>query len=336
MKAATSSLPPLRRRTLLQIGALGVAAGLAGCAQGVIRPTLRAPADILPSLWRRQLPAPWRFEPLSGSTPFQSPWPKPTDLMALADGWLSSLTPDQLQSVAAPALAAELGPLGQRFLTQAPSAWSSKLLPVGFSPYVLLFRREGRARPAADDGWMTLLDPALKGKVLLPASPRLLMSLADRMDGPDVLSRLRQVAISFDDRYGLNWLLQGDARVAVLPLQRCMQALKRDPRLTAVLPESGAPLHWTLLARPAGTAEPLPQAWVSEAWKPPLLARLLAQGWIPPLSREELLEAGGRVPTDLRALVLPSQEVWMRSWTLYPAADDEVFRLQQRWRSSAP
>jgi len=336
MKAAPSSPPLLRRRTLLQIGALGLAAGLAGCAQGRSRPTLRAPADILPSLWRRQLPAPWRFEPLSGSTPFQTPWPNPTDLLALTDGWWSSLTPDQLQSVAAPALAARLGALGQRFLEDAPPEWRSKLFPVGVSPYVLVFRREGRARPPADDGWMTLLDPALKGKVLLPASPRLLISLADHMDRSDGLRRLRQAAISFDDRYGLNWLLQGDARVAVLPLQRCMQALKRDPRLTAVLPNSGSPLHWTLLARPADTAEPLPQAWVSEAWTPPLLTRLLAQGWIPPLPREELLEAGGRIATDLRDLVLPPQEVWLRAWTLYPPTAAEVLRLQQRWSTSAP
>ena len=336
MKAATFSLPPLRRRTLLQIGVLGVAAGLTGCAQSGIKPTLRAPADILPALWRRQLPAPWRFEPLSGSAPFQTPWPKPIDLLALTDVWLSSFTPDQLQPVAAPALDAELGALGRRFLREAPADWASKLLPVGVSPYVLLFRREGLALPAADAGWMTLLDPAFKGKVLLPDSPRLLMSLADHLDDPDGLRRLREAAISFDDRYGLNWLLQGDARVAVLPLQRCMQALKRDPRLTAVLPEAGSPLHWTLLARPALTAEPLPQAWVSQAWTSPLRARLLAQGWIPPLPREVLLEAGSRIPTDLRSLVLPSQEVWSRSWSLYPLDADEVLSLQARWRASAP
>ena len=336
MKAAPFSLPPLRRRTLLQIGALGVAAGLTGCAQAGIKPTLRAPEDILPALWRRQLPAPWKFEPLSGPSPFQTPWPKPTDLLALTDGWLSSFTPDQLQTVAAPALEAELGSLGRRFLREAPSDWRSKLLPVGFSPYVLLFRREGLALPAVDAGWMTLLDPAFKGKVLLPDSPRLLMSLADHLDDPEGLRRLRQAAISFDDRYGLNWLLQGDARVAVLPLQRCMQALKRDPRLTAVLPEAGSPLHWTLLARPALTAEPLPQAWVSQAWTSPLRARLLAQGWIPPLPREVLLEAGSRIPADLRSVVIPSQEVWSRSWSLYPLDADEVLRLQTRWRASAP
>ena len=336
MKPVAFTGPLFNRRRFLRLAALTAAAGLSGCSRGGSVPTLRAALEILPSVWRRGLPAPWRFAALKGSTPLQAPWPLPTDLLALSDGWLSEVSPERLQTLAAEPLVSRLGSLGQRFLSEAPSIWRNLLLPVAFSPWVMVIRRDGSNGPGSDAGWNALLDPALRGKLLLPSSPRLLVSLAERMEDPDALRRLRAAALSFDDRFGMNWLLQGDARVAVLPLQRCMAALQRDPRLTALLPQQGAPLHWTLLARPSETAEPLPQDWVLEAWRQPLLSRLLAQGWIPPLPRDELTAAEGRIPRRLRTLVLPQQQVWQRSWMLPPADSGEVQRLQQLWEASAP
>ena len=328
--------PPLNRRRFLQLAAFTAAAGLGGCGRGGSVPTLRAAPEILPSVWRRSLPAPWRFAPLAGFNPLESPWPLPTDLLALTDGWLSQVSPQRLQAIAADTLLNRIGPAGQRFLREAPLDWRHLLLPVAFSPWVMVIRRDGSNVPSPAAGWDALLDPAFQGKLLLPSSPRLLISLAERMDDRDALRRLRAAALSFDDRFGLNWLLQGDARVAVLPLQRCMSALQRDPRLTAVLPQQGAPLHWTLLARPSQTAEPVPQDWVLKAWKQPLLSRLLAQGWIPPLPKDELVVAEGRIPRRLRPLVLPQDSVWKQSWMLWPTPASEAPGLQQLWEASAP
>ena len=84
-----------------------------------------------------------------------------------------------------------------------------------------------------------------------------MIDLAHRLPGAEAsLPALRRQVLTLDDRQGANWLLKGDARVVVLPLQRCLPLLRRDPRLMAVLPAQGAPLHWTLLARPEATREP--------------------------------------------------------------------------------
>ena len=336
MKPVVVPAPLLNRRRFLQFAAVTAAAGLSGCSRGGSVPTLRAAPESLPSIWRRDLPAPWRFGALSSETLLDSPWPLPTDMLALTDGWLSVISPERLQAVATDALQSKIGPLGQRFLNEASPVWRSLLLPVAFSPWVMVVRRDGTNAPAPDAGWDALLDSAVQGKLLLPSSPRLLISLAERMGGSDALRRLRAAALSFDDRFAMNWLLQGDARCAVLPLQRCMAALQRDPRLIAVLPEQGAPLHWTLLVRPSQTAEPIPQEWVLKAWKQPLLSRLLAQGWIPPLSRDELVGAVGRIPLRLRPFVLPQESVWAQSWMLLPPDAAEQQRLQQLWKASAP
>lgn len=336
MKAAVPPESPLNRRRFLQLAALTAAAGLSSCSRGTAVPTLRAAADTLPALWRRRLPSPWTFAPFSNAAAVRDAWPPSTDLLALTDGWLSGLAPSQLQAIAAAPLVNRLGPLGMRFLADTPETWSGLLLPVGFSPWVMLIRREGGTAPDPNAGWNLLLDPAFEGKLLLPSSPRLLASLADRIDGPDPLRRLRAAALSFDDRFALNWLLQGDARLAVVPLQRCMRALQQDPRLMVVLPQQGAPLHWTLLLRPKDTSEPLPQAWVEEAWTSPLLTRMLSQGWIPPLPSATLAAAASRVPSRLMPALLPAATVWESCWTLFPLEPSQALSLQDRWDASAP
>ena len=200
----------------------------------------------------------------------------------------------------------------------------------------MLFRGEPAIKNQVANSWEVLLDPELKGNVLLPSSPRLVMSLAAHMQPPDALRQLRQAAISFDDRHALNWLLQGDAKVAVLPLQRCMEAILRDQRLHAVLPAQGAPLNWTLMLRPSSSKEPVPQDWVKKAWEEPLLSRLLSAGWVPPLDRSQLTSAMSRVPKRLRSLVLPSNEVWRRCWNLAPLDPSEQDALTVKWKASTP
>lgn len=325
----------LPRRQVLQLGLLMGLGGLAGCARAA-SPTLVAAPETLPLLWRRRLEKPWRFSPLESRQQLQEQLPNQVDLLALADGWVQSLAPAALQPLGAPALRKRLGPQATSFLDGFAPDLASALLPVSVSPWVMVFRGDDHVRAAQQQGWSVLLDPSLAGQVVLPASPRLLISLADRIALPDALLRLRSAARVFDDRHALNWLLQGKASVAVLPLVRCMASLRSDPRTRAVLPDQGAPLHWTCLARPAQTREPLPQAWVEEAWTMPLLGRLLADGWVPPLAEATLVQARASVPARLRPLVLPPQEIWDRCWSFKSLSASERSQLSERWEASSP
>ena len=207
----------------------------------------------------------------------------------MGDGWLSSLNPGSFQAIDAAPLQAQLGPPSERFLSELPTDWKGKIFPVGVSPWVMLFRGEPDLKNQAANSWDVLLDPELKGKVLLPSSPRLVISLAAQMQTPDALRQLRAAAISFDDRHALNWLLQGDAQVAVLPLQRCMGALLRDQRLHAVLPAQGAPpeLDRDCCAHVQAKSPSL-RTGSRKPGKNPLLSRLLSAGWVPPLARSQL------------------------------------------------
>ena len=334
----TSGFPSrFSRRRLLQFGAVAGVGLVAACRRGQEPPQFRAARGLLPKDWSDQLPSPWtRSWQEAGIMDPEDKERLGGDLLALNDGWLQGLPPDQLQRIQAPPLEQRLGAQARRFLEQQGEQRAGMVLPVGVSPWVLLFRNGAEWAEAAKAGWDVLLQPSLAGQVILPASPRWVIDLADRCGGDAALQRLRQQLLTMDDRRATNWLLKDKARVVVLPLQRCMSLLRRDPRLTAVIPNSGAPLHWTLLVRPKETREPLPQAWVDAAWTPPLRRTLLLNGWRAPLTPDVMENHRKSLPRPWHYLLLPPASLWERCWSLPPLTAEERLVLQDRWRASAP
>ena len=326
-----------RRRQLLRfIGTAGLL-GLSGCGRDLRSPLLFAQSGVLPKRLVAELPRPWEFRTATSADQWQGAEWSRFDLLALTDGWLETLEVVPLQSIAVDPLTAQLGLKAQQFLSGL-GPLRSKLLPTGVSPWVMLLRRRATPKAAAERGWSLLLDSSLRGRVVLPDSPRLVMELSARLSGEKAapLKDLRRQALTFDDRQGINWLLKGQADVVVLPLQRCLPLLRRDPRLSVVLPEQGAPLHWTVLVRPESTREPLPQDWILKAWQDPLRRRLLETGWRAPLAEAAFSADRGALPERWRSLVLPPEKVWSRCWSLKPLTPAMRADLLSRWQASAP
>jgi hypothetical protein len=256
-------------------------------------------------------------------------------LLQLGDGWATGLEPAALQPIGSEALLGRLLPqalpVSRLFRTGEgpPLAY-----PFAFSPWVLLLRDRPDLARRAEEGWDLLLDPSLRGRLVLPSSPRVTIALVG--GDPDRLRRLRAQALAYDDRFGLNLLLSGDAQALVLPRRRAVPLLQRDPRLQAVLPAAGAPLAWNLLLRPAGPQPEPPLAWLGAVLEPPLLPRLLAAGWVPPLPRALLAQASAGFPAPLRDLLVPPAGVIERCASLPPLAAAERQALQELWDRSAP
>ena len=325
----------IRRRHLLRmIGGAGLIS-LAGCRAGGVKHQFLAPAGVLPKTWTMELTAPWQLTSAKALEQWTQGDAAQADLLACTDGWLATLSAVALQPIEAAALSNQLDPLAQQFLKmQGPLA--SQVLPVGVSPWVLLVRSNPVVDAIKKLGWQMLLDPQLKGKIVFPASPRVVIDLADRLEQPDALQRLRRQALTFDDRQAVNWLLKGVAKVVVLPLQRCLSLLRRDPRMEVILPNQGAPLHWTVLIRPQDTKEPLPQAWGELAWREPMRRRLLQEGWRAPLATAVLDADRSQLPERWRSLVLPPDDLWNKCWSLPPLSPEQRISLAERWRASAP
>ena len=336
------SAPLLRRRQLLQLG-LGASAllalptGLTGCRAARAHELLLVGGE-LPLAWLRQLPSAWRGRSLVDAATLvkqlQEPQPAaPADLVSLGDGWATSLPASRWQPLQAPALLERLAdwarPISRLF---GPPEGPELAFPWAFSPWVLVLRNRPSRAARGGEGWELLLDPSLRGKLVLPSSPRLCIELMGR--DFDRIQALRRQALAYDDRDGLNLLLSGEAEAAVAPLRRLIPLLRRDQRLQVVLPTGGAPLSWQLLLRPTGSAVPLPADWITAALEPPLLAALLQAGWVPPLPRAVLEPEVRRFPEPLASLLLPGQEVLDRCWSLPPLTTPQRLALQTVWDAS--
>ena len=306
----------------------------------------------LPSAWLKALPSSWRSQVLDSPAALLEQLRTPSQasrLISLGDGWVQQLPPAELQPINAPALLELLDPIAQApsRLFAGPEA-AAKAFPWAFGTWVILLRNRADLLQRQGEGWALLLDPSLKGRLVLPASPRLLIALAQRQLSPapagvpspddaalvDQLRRLHRQALSLEESQGLNFLLAGDADAAVVPSQRAVPLLQRDPRLTAFLPATGSPLWWQLLVRqgPEGsTAAPLPLEWLRDGLSLPLLDRLLAAGWVPPLPAAQLAPALKRWPARLRPLLLPPPAVLERCTNLEQLSAAQRQGLQQLW-----
>ncbi|MFM1811365.1 MAG: hypothetical protein RLZZ336_303 [Cyanobacteriota bacterium] len=328
----------LSRRQLLAQGAgLLPAALLAGCSRGS-GPGLLTVSGDLPKAWLSTLPRPWSLQEVEATGQILAALNQGrpnTGLVQLSDGWASSLERRQLQPFGAPELLARLAPdaaaISRLF---GPSDQAPLAFPWAVSPWVLALRNRADLLDQARQSWDVLLDPRLKGALVLPSSPRI--SIALMQANPGRLRRLRSNALAYDDANGLNLLLRGKASAAVLPQQRLIPLLRQDPRLQVVLPASGAPLSWQLLLRPARNQAALPLAWLQQVLEPPLLPRLLAAGWVPPLPRATLQANLQQLPPAVAALLLPPEAVQQRCWSLPPLSPQQRLAWQTLWDASAP
>ena len=331
----------LSRRRLLQLG-VGAGAGLLAACRPAPGPELLLAEADLPAAWQKQLPAPWRTRQVADAAAVQKvvrelgQRPAP-GLVALSDGWASGLSRQQLQSFEAPRLWARLAafsaPVARLY---GPVGEAQLAFPWAYSPWVIALRSRPDLAARRQEGWQLLLDPSLRGRLVLPSSPRISLEI---MGGDfERLERLRAQALAYDDRDGLNLLLSGDAEAAVLPLQRLIPLLRRDQRLAVIWPDSGAPLSWQLLLRPAGAAPsaPPPLEWLGAVLEQPLLEQLLARGWVPPLPQADLAPVARRFPESIAALLLPGDGLLQRCWSLPPLSVPQQLAQQNLWDAAAP
>jgi putative spermidine/putrescine transport system substrate-binding protein len=344
----TGSAAMVSRRRLLRLGlcagaALTLPGALAGCRQSGA-PRLQTARGSLPAAWLEALPKPWQSQLVDNTAAVVSALQsgKPGDqgrpaLVSLPDGWASQLPLALLQPFGAGdvirRLAAAASPVSRLYQPQDQPVLA---FPWAFSPWVLVLRSlpAVAARARGREGWGVLADPVLKSRLVLPSSPRVTIAIGG--GDLDRIQVLRAQALAYDDANALNLLLTGEAAAAVVPLQRLIPLLRRDQRLEVVLPASGAPLSWQVLVRPADASEDPPLEWLGALLEPPLLAKVLAGGWVPPLPRRDLAPVLERMPHGLAGLLLPPDTVLQRCWSLPPLSPQRRLALQTLWDAAAP
>lgn len=328
----------IARRDFLRLSFLTSFASLSGCSFSQPKLIFRGIPETIPVEWLRLLKNPWYFRPISlvrgESNPFHEAFVEKTDLIAIEDGWLNALNTFPLKKTDSEELFPLLDLKAKSFLRQFKEEMANQFFPLAVSPWVMVFRNGSNWLSDAYKSWDILLAESLKGKVVFPNSARIIISLYERMDDANSLLKLRSQAFNFDDKNALNWLLSGKARVAILPLNRCLQRVRQDPRLAVVLPESGAPLNWTLLSLMGSSNAPFPKEWIKQCWSMPSVGRSLGRGWTPSFDHGRLSEFKYLIPEPYHSVLIPPDEVWQKCWSLPPLSYAERERLEGVWSRS--
>ncbi len=329
----------LKRRKLLRLSFLASFGMLASCGIDKSKAVLMTSKETFPKEFLAALPSAWRYEFFKSQfygENFERFSLEDIDMLAIGDGWIHKFPFEKFKPIGAHELFSRMEGSVENFMYGLGSDFSSRVFPIGFSPWVMVFRNGEPWLNQALEGWEVLLDNRLEKQIILPNSPRLIISLASKMRDPNALTILRKQAKTYDDRNGLNWILSNKASVAVLPLQRCMKSIRKDPRLKIVLPKAGSPLNWTLLLIPKSSRQSLPVKWIKGVWDTPFLSKSLASGFIPPFAISKICKDNLNISRDFQSIVCGEESLWGKCWSLPILSDTQRILYREIWNKSAP
>ncbi len=320
----------LQRREFIRLTLISSLLSLTGCAPYKTNFLIRGDKFSLPEELYAILPEDWDFQS------FKSPIKiiEKEDLLILQDGWLNKVSPKELIDLDLEQLNYNINDKAISFINNLPGGYDKKVFPFFFSPWVILFRNENSIITDKSVSWDILLRDDLKGKVIFPESPYLLISIAKKMGFLNYLTKLKQQAKAFDDKNALNWILSGRAKAAVLPLNRCYPSLFQDPRLSAFLPNFGAPLNWIVIVRPKGSSNSIPLGWISKSWSKPTLAKIIPRGFFPSYNYSYLDNIIPKVSGNFNLDPLLNQKYWNNCWSLPLLSDESKEEFTKIWNNA--
>ena len=326
------------RREFIKYGLIYSLLLLSGCSTSQKKLALRGVPHSFPDEFINSLSSGWEFSPIKDialkKSPFSSTLQEKTDLLILNDGWISDLPSNSLQEIKADNIRKTFSKQAISFLDGLGEDYKKKLLPLAVSPWVILFRNEDSLALENKNSWKVIFSSSLKNQIVFPHSPYLLISIAQKIDLVNDLSKIKSQAKSYDDRNALNWVVSGRANAAVLPLSSCVNALVEDPRLSVLLPQEGSPLNWTVLASPSLSTEPFPTDWFNSLWGATSFRRVISKGYLPPTSFPDLKRKNINVSKRYQSIFLPEESVWNKCWSLPLLSFEDKKDLALNWNNS--
>ena len=326
------------RRDFIKYGLVSSFFLFSGCSTSEKKLALRGVSNSFPSEFLDSLSTGWEFFPIKDielkKFSYNSTLQEKTDLLVLNDGWISELPINSFQEIKADRIRNNFSNQTNSFLNGLDEDYKKKLLPLAASPWVILFRNEDSLDLKDKESWKVIFSSSLTNRIVFPRSPYLLISIAQRMDLVNDLSKIKSQAKSYDDRNALNWVVSGRANAAVLPLSSCVRALREDPRLSVLLPQEGTPLNWTILASPALPPQSFPTDWFTSFLGVTYLRRLIKKGYLPPSNFSDLSKKNINISNSYGSILPPVESVWNNCWSLPMLSAEEKKELALNWNNS--
>ena len=157
------------------------------------------------------------------------------------------------------------------------------------------------------------------------------MSIAQKINSSNSLKKLKSQAMLFDDKNMLNWLINSDAIVAIVPYSLCSKYLKIDPRLSLVFPSQGVPLMWYFLLCRSNLNNAILMKWIKSLENKSIVDKLVSQGWYLPFNSDYLQS---KYKTEMLPNLGPSDKCWENSWSFPVLTNEQKINLKNIWNES--
>ena len=205
------------------------------------------------------------------------------------------------------------------------------MFPIGVVPYAIIIKNNKDLINSAGQSWDFLLSRKLTKKIILPQSPRVISSLAEKINSANSLAKLRSQAMLFDDQNSLNWLINSDACVAIVPYSLCSKYLKIDSRLSIVFPNQGVPLMWYFLLSKSNLNSEILFSWIKSLENKSKVDKLSSQGWYLPFKKDYLQS---KYNSEISKISVPSQKCWDNSWSFPTLTNLQKLDFEKSWNKS--
>lgn len=322
------------RREFLNCGKLSLLFFLNSCSNLPNKVKIALQNSFYPESFKDTIPKDWKQEKINfenirlqknRNTIFNS------DFTLINDGWISSIDFSEFEKINEYALFENLDKRSIDFLGSFNQNQRSKLFPIGVVPYTIIIKNNKELINSARTSWDFLLSKKLTGKIIFPQSPRIILSIAQKINSSNSLKKLKSQAMLFDDKNMLNWLINSDACVAIVPYSLCSKYLKIDPRLSLVFPSQGVPLMWHFLLSRSNLNNAILIKWIKSLENKSIVDKLVSQGWYLPFNSDYLQS---KYKTEMLPISGPSEKCWENSWSFPVLTNEQKINLKNIWNES--
>ena len=319
------------RRNFLNVVKLSLLFLLTSCKGLSKKISIGFHKHFFPVSFINSLPKNWEKENLNYKRDAFNKNSKDKDLIIINDGWLSSLDYKNFNDIS-DNLFSYLDDRSKNYLSDWDPFKRKKLYPIGVVPYAVIIKNNKNHQITNKNNWDFLLSKDLIGKMILPNSPRILISIAERINTQNAIKAIINQKNIYDDLNAIDWLINTDAVLAILPLTICEKYLKVDSRLSIVFPNQGVPLMWNFLLINNNFNQALLLNWIDKLLDRNSINKLIKDGLYLPFNNEYIQSKYKYSSKSARLLNRPSEECWRNSWSFNSPKESEKVEFEKIWK----
>ncbi len=302
---------------------------LSSCSKISQKATIAMQSSFYPSSFKDIIPDDWQqinFKEYSSNKKLILD----SDFTLINDGWINNINFAGFKNINESSLLEKFDKRSRNYLSSFDQYQRKKLIPIGIVPYVVIIKNNKDLIYLAKRSWDFLLSEKLSKKIIFPQSPRIMLSIAEKINTSNSLAKLKSQAMLFDDQNTLNWLINSDASVAILPYSLCSKYLKIDPRLSIVFPNQGVPLMWYFVLSRSNNKTQILIDWIKSLEGKATDYELSNQGWYLPFKNK----SQKLIKSRNIGISGPSQECWDNSWSFPILTNAQKIILEDSWKES--